>query len=210
MLKTSRTRSMIQSARSNAWALGIASAHPDDRLNMPSTNKTGRSATFTSGPAAMLQRVAPGRGGGATYATPPRGHSTIWFGVPPTCPPARAGPNSWSITIKNSARYSSTFQVSEEYLPVFWISNAATTNQDQCRNKSIPAKRNRRIDPWRALGMWGVYFIIPTVVIRRCTHDQERTRAETETAASECTPKRPAHVLFARTARRPALPGLGS
>ena len=45
----------------------------------PSMPKTGVSTTLTSGPAAMLQRVAPGRTGGATYATPPSGQSTIWF-----------------------------------------------------------------------------------------------------------------------------------
>ena len=48
----------------NVCALGDAAAKPDDNLN--STHKTGNSATFTSGPAAMLQSVAPGRGGGST------------------------------------------------------------------------------------------------------------------------------------------------
>src|SRR5713101_5521497 len=136
MLNISKPRLMNQTARSSAWALGIACDQPNDRLNQPSTDRSGSRTAFTSGPAAMLQRVAPGRGGGSTYATPPRGHSTIWFAVPPTCRQARACPNSCSVTIKNSARYSSTFQVREEYLPLFWISNAATTNQDQCRNKS--------------------------------------------------------------------------
>jgi hypothetical protein len=50
--------------------LGIASAHPNERLNCPTTDKIGRGTEFTSGPAAMLQRVAPGRCGGLTYATP--------------------------------------------------------------------------------------------------------------------------------------------
>src|SRR5712692_7275325 len=141
MLKISKIRLMDQTARSNAWALGIASAHPNDRLNMPSIDKTGSSTTFTNGPAAMLQSVAPGRGGGFTYATPPSGHNTIWFAVPPTCRQASAWPNSCSMTIRNSARYSSTFQVREEYILVLpLISNTATRNQDQCRNKSIPAK----------------------------------------------------------------------
>src|SRR5882724_13681749 len=54
--------------------------------------------------------------------------------------------------MRNSARYSSTFQLIEEYLPARpLISNAATRNQDQCRNTSTPARRNRRIDPWRRL-----------------------------------------------------------
>ena len=68
---------MNQSARRNAWALGMVSAHPNDRLNIPSSDKMTRNATFTSGPATMLHSVAPGRGGGFTYATPPRGQSTI-------------------------------------------------------------------------------------------------------------------------------------
>src|SRR5947209_17416142 len=36
------------------------------RLNRPSMVRIGTSVTFTSGPAAMLQSVAPGRGGGST------------------------------------------------------------------------------------------------------------------------------------------------
>jgi len=68
---------MSQTERTNAWALGIVSAHPSERFSVLSTDKTIRSATFTSGPAAMLQSMAPGRGGGFTYATPPRGQSTI-------------------------------------------------------------------------------------------------------------------------------------
>src|SRR6266849_2501204 len=94
MLKISKIRLMDQTVRSSAWALGIAADHPNDRLNMPSTDKTGTSTTFTIGPAAMLQSVAPARGGGFTYATPPRGHNTIWFAVPPTCRQASAWPNS--------------------------------------------------------------------------------------------------------------------
>ena len=37
-------------------------------------NVIGTSTTLTSGPAAMLQRTAPGRCGGRTNATPPSGH----------------------------------------------------------------------------------------------------------------------------------------
>jgi len=33
------------------------------------------------------------------------------------------------------------------------ISYAATRNQDQCRNKSIPARRHKWIDPWRWLAI---------------------------------------------------------
>src|SRR5712692_1520110 len=94
MLKISKIRLMDQTARSNAWALGIASAHPNDRLNMPSIDKTGSSTTFTSGPAAMLQSVAPGRGGGFTYATPPSGHNTIWFADTTTSRTASAWVNA--------------------------------------------------------------------------------------------------------------------
>ena len=47
-----------------------------------------------------------------------------------------------------SAKYSSTFQPIEEYLPArAWISKTATRNHDQCRKTSIPRKRKRRIDP---------------------------------------------------------------
>src|SRR5271157_4031691 len=157
-LNTSKTTLMNKTARSNAWTLGIASAHPAARLHMTSSDKIGSSPTFTSGPAAMLHRVAPGRGGGSTKATPPSGQSTIRFALPPTCRQASAWPNSWSSTIRNSARYSSTFQVIEEYFPArALISNTATRNQDQCKNTSISAKRNRWIDPCRALGIYEIY-----------------------------------------------------
>src|SRR5271157_1280696 len=157
-LNISKTTLMNNTARSNAWTLGIASAHPAARLHMTSTDKIGSSPTFTSGPAAMLHRVAPGRGGGSTNATPPSGQSTIRFALPPTWRQASAWPNSWSNTIRNSARYSSTFQVIEEYFPArALISNTATTNQDQCKNTSMSAKRNRWIDPWRALGIYEIY-----------------------------------------------------
>src|ERR1017187_8092036 len=98
----------------------------------------------------MLHRVAPGRGGGDTYATPPRGQSTIWFALPPTCRHASAWPNSCNSTIRNSARYSSTGQAIEEYLPArMLMPYTAIRNQDQCKYTSTPAKRNRRKDPCR-------------------------------------------------------------
>ena len=39
-----------------------------------------------------------------------------------------------------------------------WISKAATRNHDQCRNRSIPAKRKRRIDPWRMFILRSIPF----------------------------------------------------
>ena len=81
--------------------------------NRMATYSTGASATFTSGPAAMLHSIAPGRCGGFTYATPPSGHSRIWFACPPTDRHAIAWPNSCVSTIRNSARYSSTFHSTE-------------------------------------------------------------------------------------------------
>src|SRR5207253_1596887 len=114
----------------------------------PTAVSAGSSATLTRGPAAMLHSVAPGRGGGFTYATPPSGHSTIWSARPPTCRQANACPYSCSSTIRNSARYSSTFQVSDPYLPArLWISTIATRNHDQWRYTSTPAKRNKRMEP---------------------------------------------------------------
>ena len=152
---------MTKTACTNSCTLGSAFAHPKDRLNIRSANRIGASATFTNGPAVRLHSVAPGRGGGSTNATPPRGQSTIRFAVPPTCRQASAWPNSWSVTIRNSATYSSTFQAMEEYLPArALISNTATRNQDQCKNTSMPAKRNRRNDPWRLVGTWQIYSTV--------------------------------------------------
>ena len=94
MLKISRNRFMNQIALSNAKRSGAVTAHPNDWLNPLIKNKTGKSAKFTSGPAAIHQRVAAGLGGGFTYATPPSGQSIIWFAVPPTCRQAKACPNS--------------------------------------------------------------------------------------------------------------------
>src|SRR5580658_177987 len=54
------------------------------------------------------------------------------------------------MTMRNSARYSSPFQTGEEYARFrLLISYAATKNQDQCNNTSIPAKRKSRIVPCR-------------------------------------------------------------
>src|SRR5947199_2735496 len=62
--------------------------------------------------------------------------------------------------MRNRARYSSTFQVREEYLLVPpLISNAAARNQDQCKNKSIPPTRNSRNEPGRMLVMRENYNI---------------------------------------------------
>ena len=57
---------MYQRARRNAGTSGADSVHPMVALTAPSPSSTNTSSTFTSGPAAMLQRVAPGRIGGAT------------------------------------------------------------------------------------------------------------------------------------------------
>lgn len=46
--------------------IGAERFNPDARLSFRATNRTGARTRFTSGPAAMLQRVAPGRGGGFT------------------------------------------------------------------------------------------------------------------------------------------------
>src|ERR1039457_2892342 len=98
----------------------------------------------------MLHSVAPGRGGGDTYATPPRGQSTIWSACPPTCRQASAWPNSCMSTITNRARYSSTGQAIVGYRPARRLTPyTAIRNHDQCKYTSIPAKRNRRIDPCR-------------------------------------------------------------
>ena len=56
------------------------------------------------------------------------------FGHAMACRQAMACPNSCVSTIKNSARYSNTFQATEEYRPFrLSISMAATRNQVQCR-----------------------------------------------------------------------------
>jgi hypothetical protein len=100
------------------------------------------------------------RGGQPPYATPPKGHSRMRFAVPPTCRQAMACPNSCVSTIKNSARYSKTFQTIEEYRPCrFSISMMATRNQVQCRNKSTPARRKRWIEPRCRLGMCVAYSV---------------------------------------------------
>src|SRR5947209_1755323 len=63
--------------------------------------------------------------------------------------------------MRNRAKYSSAFQVREEYLFVPpLISNAAARNQDQCKNKSIPPTRNSRNEPGRMLVMRENYNII--------------------------------------------------
>src|SRR5262249_50986542 len=77
---------------------------------------TGTSSRFTKGPAAILQRTAPGRGGGLTKATPPSGQSTICLAVPPTERQARAWPNSCNRTRLNRERYSPRFHQITEYV----------------------------------------------------------------------------------------------
>src|SRR5947199_4760993 len=95
--------------------------------------------------------------------------------------------------MRNRARYSSTFQVREEYLLVRpLISNAATRNQDQCKNKSIPPTRNSRNEPGRMLVMRENYNIIIACSwrIRRATLSKSRlgllppvlARSDVETA----------------------------
>ena len=50
------------------------------------------------------------------------------------------------------------FQEIDEYLVVrLWISYAATRNHDQCKNTSIPEKRNRRIEPLRIFIVFKIY-----------------------------------------------------
>jgi hypothetical protein len=64
--------------------------------------------------------------------------------------------------MRNSARYSATFHRTEVYLPFrLSISKAATTNHDQWRKRSTPARRNRWIEPWRTLGIRVAYFMSP-------------------------------------------------
>jgi hypothetical protein len=89
-VENQKLRLMNHTARNRACALGVAAAQPRLRLRKPSAVRMAKSATFTSGPAAMLHSVAPGRGGGSTYATPPRGHNTMRFALPrPAGRPAR-------------------------------------------------------------------------------------------------------------------------
>src|SRR6478672_8819517 len=115
ILNTKSHRLILETVSRRRNASRWLDGSPLDRATDSTMNKIGRSATFTSGPAAMLHNVAPGRGGGSTYATPPRGHNTIWFAVPPTCRQAIAWPNSCRVTIRNNARYSATFQPIDEY-----------------------------------------------------------------------------------------------
>src|SRR6266542_3745997 len=157
----------------------MVSAQSNERPSTRRVVKSGKRPTLTNGPAAMLQSVAPGRGGGATYATPPRGQSTIWSAWPPTCRQANACPSSCSRTMTNNARYSKTFHVSEEYPEArFSISNAPTTNQDQCKYRSTPANRNKWNDPFRV----GVMRVISAFDRRlqpcrkECRQDEQRTR----------------------------------
>src|SRR5271169_6417304 len=151
-------------------------AQPNDWITTKRTKQIGKRTTFTSGPAAMLQSVAPGRGGGSTYANPPNGQSTILVALPPTFWQASTWPYSWNSTIRKSARYSSTFHVIDEYLPArVLISNTATRNQDQCRNTSTPAKRNSLIDPWRVVGIAESYNTIPgRLLVGSTRHDSQR------------------------------------
>src|SRR5579863_942205 len=114
ILKTSTQRLIQPTQYTSRNASGMDVAQPSEWLTDAASAKTGTSATFTSGPAARLHSVAPGRGGGSTYATPPSGHSTILSTRPPTCRQASACPNSCSVTITNSARYSAMFQPIEE------------------------------------------------------------------------------------------------
>src|SRR5271157_396345 len=108
----------------------------------------------------MLHSVAPGRCGGSTYATPPKGHSRMRFAVPPTCRQASECPNSCVSTIKNSATYSKTFHRIEEYRPCrLSTSMMATRNQLQCRYMSTPARRKRWIEPRCWLGMCVAYSV---------------------------------------------------
>ena len=62
----------------------MVSFQPAEYPSHQMIENTGKSATFTSGPAAMLQSMAPGRCGGDTYATPPSGQRTILVCLPPT------------------------------------------------------------------------------------------------------------------------------
>src|SRR5215831_9247647 len=114
ILKISSQRLIDQRARRRACPLGHTSIPPSERLVRLRTKKSGRSTTLTSGPAAMLHKVAPGLGGGLTKATPPKGQSTIRFAIPPTCRHAKAWPNSCKSTIRKRQRYSATFQTRDE------------------------------------------------------------------------------------------------
>src|SRR5690349_13970175 len=131
-LKISSTRLTQAIDRSRLYALGIAAFSPAWRQKKPTSISVGTSTTLTSGPAAMLHRVAAGRGGGSTYATPPNGQRTMRSALPPTWRQASACPYSCVRTMRNSARYSRTFQTTVEYdLERALISYAATKNHDQ-------------------------------------------------------------------------------
>ncbi len=57
---------MIATARSQAAASGDVSARPAEPPTSIRPKSTGTRTTLTSGPAAMLHSVAPGRCGGST------------------------------------------------------------------------------------------------------------------------------------------------
>ena len=61
---------MNATAREQAPRRATAAARPRARPSSTRPSSTGTRATLTSGPAAMLHSVAPGRCGGSTYATP--------------------------------------------------------------------------------------------------------------------------------------------
>ncbi len=53
---------MNHTDRNKAWKLGTGWNHPSERPKTPIPDKLSNTTTFTSGPAAMLHSVAPGRG----------------------------------------------------------------------------------------------------------------------------------------------------
>lgn len=109
MLKISKVRLIV--ARIDVYTASGSPAPPSVPIDSSppaahaSASVTGTNATFTKGPAAIDHSIAPGRCGGLTYATPPKGQSTMRSDVPPTCRQARACPNSCSSTIPNNDRY---------------------------------------------------------------------------------------------------------
>jgi len=50
------------------------------------------------------------------------------------------------------------------------ISKAATKNHAQCRNTSIPAKRNRRSEPFLKPGIHEIYIMHPGCYFRNRGH----------------------------------------
>src|ERR1700682_758092 len=113
-LKMRRPDFICQSERTKTYASGLVPIHCPLIAVDRTMERIGNKTTLTSGPAAMLQRYAPGRGGGLTKAMPPSGHKIIWSATPPVCRQARACPNSCNKTMTKRLTYSKNPQMGEE------------------------------------------------------------------------------------------------